>query len=280
MILRETFRLFRSTVWQLIPTVMVASLLLALGYTILLGLHNLIFSSEEIKQGVTLDIYIADDAEESRITELKTMLESNSEVVAVSDKSPEEALEEMSSILGSDLTEVLGYNPLPRSLEVRFSSESANVSYLGQLAADIAARDEVFEVQYAAEWLNNFSDFLVLSERIAITLSALLAVGVLLIFINIQGRIAIERRGSVRTLLLLGASPNVGAVSLHIWSIVMGLLSSGAAIFIVWGLWRIVSEKMLEIVFFERDQIAILILVPVLLAVLSAMIKMIRSRGK
>lgn len=272
MILRETLRLARSVLSETFLVMVIVGLLLTFGYVFLLTTFNLVKAADEYKKEITLEVFLMDGIEREGIERIREYLLEYAEVSDVREKSPDDALAEMSAILGSDLTEVLGYNPLPYSLEVKFVSESYDIDYLNRLSADLALRDEVMEVHFASEWIRNLSRITNIAVMISVGLSAAVAAGVLFVFVGLHRDVTVKRLNVNRGLFLLGMRPrSLGIVNL-IWSAGAGLASGVIGVGATWVLWRLFDRHVLDIPFFDTSKAILLAISPVVLALLSAAI--------
>ncbi len=247
----------------------VVGLLLTFGYVFLLTTFNLVKAADEYKKEITLEVFLVDDIGREGIDRIREYLLEYAEVSDVREKSPDDALSEMSAILGSDLTEVLGYNPLPYSLEVKFVSELYDVDYLNRLSADLALRDEVMEVHFASEWIRNLSRITNIAVMISVGLSAAVAAGVLFVFVGLHRDVTVKRQNVNRGLYLLGMRPrSLQAVNV-IWSVAVGLASGVIGVGATWVLWRLFDHYVLEIPFFDTSKAVLLACSPVVLSLLS-----------
>jgi len=272
MIFREAFRLFKSTLSETLLVLIIIGLLLTFGFVFLLTTFNLVRAADEYRKEVTLEVFLVDGIEREGVDRIKDYLLEYAEVSEVKEKSPDDALAEMSSILGSDLTEVLGYNPLPYSLEVKFISESYDIDYLNRLSADLALRDEVMEVHFASDWIRSLSRITNIAVMISIVLSVAVAAGVLFVFVGLHRDVSIRRRSVNRGLFQLGMRPRALQMVSLIWSACTGLIAGIIGVAMTWILWRLFDRYVLEIPFFDKPQIILLIIAPVFIATLSMII--------
>jgi cell division protein FtsX len=268
-LLCETWRLVRATSLLVILTVIAAGFLLALGDLSVLTAVNIAGVTSELKQESTLEVFLADGVTIDAIESIKGVIGGFDGVIEVSEIGPDQALDEMSSILGSDLIEILGHNPLPHCLEVRFKPESCNVDYLGGIASDLAVQDEVMEVYFAADWLRSLTRASLISTVVAVLVSAMTSAGILFVYANMQ-RYASSRRRAVTTgLLLLGVSPWTLRASRLIWTIVVGFLSGLLGLAISTALWMLFTRHVAAVPFFEPGILVLILVASVLLALAS-----------
>jgi cell division transport system permease protein len=279
MILGEFWRDLKSGVVELLSALIAAGLLFALGDCAVLATMNLAMFSSELKSESALEVFLIDEITESGIDSAVAYVSSLSGVSEVSTKDPEAAMTEMSAILGSDLTDILGFNPLPYSLEVKFEPGSYDAGYLNRISSELALRDEVMEVQYASEWLDNLERLTDTSYVITGVLLALVVISSLFIFVSLHRYISERRRDIVLNLRLLGISPwRLRTISV-MRALIIGIVAGVAGIGITMLLWKLCCEYIVTVPFLTPELIVLVIAVPVVLALISLLISAGRSQS-
>ena len=112
-------RIFRiQTISVYISTTLVLLLLGIMGIT-MVGAHSL---SESVKQNITLSVIINKNTAEKAIIKMKKEVDKLPAIKESRYISKDEALAEEKKALGTDPTELLGYNPFEASLEISLNS--------------------------------------------------------------------------------------------------------------------------------------------------------------
>ncbi len=279
MILGEFWRGLKSGIVELLSALIAAGLLFALGDSAILATITLSSFSSELKSESVLEVFLIDEITQDGIDSAKTYISSLSGVSNMTVKDPEAAMDEMSAILGSDMTDVLGFNPLPFSLEVRFEPGSCDADYLNRISSGIALRDEVMEVQYASEWLDNLEKLTRTTYIITGILLALVIISSLFIFVSLHRHISTRRRDIVRNLRLLGIPPQSLIVISMMRAIFVGIIAGAAGVGITILLWKLCCNYVVTIPFLTTGFTVLAIAAPVLLALISLLISAGRSQS-
>ena len=147
-------RVFKvQTISVYISTTLVLLLLGIMGIMIT-GAQSL---SESVKQNLTLSVIINKNTNEKAILKMQKEIDKLPAVRESKYISKEEALAEEKEALGTDPTELLGYNPFEASLEIKLNSDYSNSDSIAALQKDIEKRSEVKEVAFQKELLDTIN---------------------------------------------------------------------------------------------------------------------------
>lgn len=147
-------RIFRiQTISVYISTTLVLLLLGIMGIT-MVGAHSL---SESVKQNITLSVIINKNTAEKAIIKMKKEVDKLPAIKESRYISKDEALAEEKKALGTDPTELLGYNPFEASLEISLNSEYSNSDSIAVLKEKLEKRAEVKEVAFQKELLDTIN---------------------------------------------------------------------------------------------------------------------------
>ena len=111
MVVSEAFRFIRRQSVDVTLTVLTAALLFALGDLFLLSVANLVTVAGDLRRAVSVEVYLRDKISSTAIDSLKSLIRDREGVSNVLDKSPDSAMREMSFVLGTDLSDIVGRNP-------------------------------------------------------------------------------------------------------------------------------------------------------------------------
>ncbi|MBL7942896.1 MAG: hypothetical protein JNM00_09025 [Flavobacteriales bacterium] len=97
---------------------------------------------------LTVQVYMNRDVEEREVLDLKKQIEGEAFSAEVSYLSPEEAAADFAKELGQDFVDVMGYNPLPASLDIKvdpeFSLDNIETS-IENLKKDARVEDVIYQ---------------------------------------------------------------------------------------------------------------------------------------
>lgn len=207
------FRRSWGTVFGAIATIFLSLFVIGL---FLLGsamLENMVGTVED---RVTIQAFLADDADEDAVLALQRKIEGWDNVESVSYKSKDEALEEyrstMSNHNAADAVAALdGMNPIPASLVIKLTDPQLVEETADKLVIDtdfmaVADGEAASSVQYGRETVEKLFSFTNYLRLGAIVLVGLLTF-VAFVFINNTIRLAITaRRREIAIMRLVGAS--------------------------------------------------------------------------
>jgi cell division protein FtsX len=237
MIFGESVRLFRSTFIASIHAVLAAGLMASLACISVLAALNVIDLTSRFRSETVLEVFLIDGVTEEQVNTLAEDVARIQGATGVDVKSPEQALDEMSGILESDLTEVLGTNPLPYSVLISFNPDSIGVDFLRRTATELADRDEVMEVHFPEDWLADI-DLVTRGSLVAGILVSLLAVaGAVFVFVSVRRYAETRYMSTLRTLLLLGMRPVTARLILLVWGLGIGMAAGIFGLCVVAALW-------------------------------------------
>jgi len=272
MVVSETWRLFKSEFSELLLAVLAAGMLFTMGNVFVLATIDLDAFSTDLKREAVLEVYFEDDVQREQIDSIKTMIASSEGVVAITEKGPDDALDEMSSILGSDLTEVLGFNPLPFSLEVAFVPETHRTSALDSLSTELVKQEAVMEVHFASEWIDNLNRLNRLALVVCVVICAMILLGAAFVFASLQRHIYTKRLQVIHNLVLLGMRKAVVRTSVLLLSGITGALSSIVALAVTFVLWKLAIRYIARFPYFELSTLGLVIVVPIVVAIASSLV--------
>ena len=197
---KATFKI--QTISVYISTTLVLLLLGVMGITIV-GAKSL---SESVKQNLTVSVIIKKNIQEKAILRMQKEVEKFPAVKHSRYISRDQALAEEKEALGTDPTELLGYNPFEASLELTLNPEYSNSDSIARLEEGLMKKDEVKEVAFQKELLDTINNNI---HRAGIMMMALFVMLTLISWslINNLVRLSIySRRFLLHTMKLVGAT--------------------------------------------------------------------------
>lgn len=163
-------------------------------------------TSDHLRENVVMSVYLQENhsagAKDSLALEIKAMTGVKS--VGYIDK--DSAARALEKDLGQDFVSVIGYNPLPRSLEVRMKPEFATREAMQIIKSQILKNVHVMDVEYQETLLDK------INENIRIIGAALFSITIIMLLIAvalIHSNIRLglySRRFLIRSMQLVGAT--------------------------------------------------------------------------
>lgn len=197
---KSTFKV--QTISVYISTTLVLLLLGVMGIT-LVGAKSL---SENVKQNLTVSVIINKNTQEKAILKMKKEVDRLPAVKQSRYISRDEALAEEKIALGTDPTELLGYNPFEASLELTLNPEYSNSDSIAVLEKHLSDRSEVKEVAFQKELLDTINNNI---HRVGIMMLALFVMLTLISWSLISNLVRLSiysKRFLLHTMKLVGAT--------------------------------------------------------------------------
>ena len=181
---------------------------------------------EDVRENVPLRIFLKEDAQQKDVNHLEKYLQQKPSVKKVVYVSKEEGLKSMQEELGLNAEELLGYNPLPNSIDVNFNSDFIQADSLLALKSNLENNVAVREVFYNKILVQDIDKNIRIVGIILLSL-ALLMGAVSIALINNTIRLTLySKRFIIKSMQLVGATQNFIRKPFIIKGFIIGLCSS------------------------------------------------------
>lgn len=199
--------LMRGKATSLAAGVALSSVLFLFALVLLVS-HNVRQIAGEIQLRKGLTVFFADGVTEARANEMAGIFEGFGEVSGVEFVHREQALKQLENDLGGfPVASTLGENPLPHSLIIALTPESAaRAGSLQGLAHEIQAYDDVEEVIYGDEWIETLDANLRLVRLAILVVGGLAALAVAVVLLTTLRLLFVGRKETLRILKVVGAT--------------------------------------------------------------------------
>lgn len=188
-------------------TILVLAIALALPSAFYLFMTNAKAVSQSWDGGVKMALYLEDATTEKQAQDLLTQLNLRPEFEQVTFVSKEDALTEFKDYSGfGDALDYLDSNPMPYTITLEPTSAFSDPEQLEALAQELAGLKQVDQAKLDSDWIKKYNSILDISEQIATFVSAMLALGVLLIVGNTIRLAILNRREEIQVIKLVGAT--------------------------------------------------------------------------
>lgn len=227
---------------RLTGIVSVSMVLFLLGLVVMIGLVG-----RELKVYVQESMIVAaimsPDATDSEVKALDAFLRRQSAVKAMRYISKDEALKEITTELGEDPQEFLGWNPLSPAFELHLKSEvSADREAVGAFLAELNKQELIQRVNYRRDLLDEVNNNIRIITFVMIVVAGLLLLVSFTLVSNTIRLLIYSRRFSIYTMRLVGATPGFIRRPFVVQNLYNGLIASLIAIsLLVWGAFYLVS---------------------------------------
>ena len=204
--------------------------------------------SDYVKENIGFRVYIKEDAPVEDIILLQKRLETSNFIKSSTYISPEEAARELTTELGEDFIDFLGYNPLPPSIDLRVKAGYANVDSLEVIEGWLMQELIVKEVFYQKSLVHLINKNI---RRISIVLlgfSGLLLL-IAMALINNTIRLSVySKRFIIRTMKLVGATRGFISRPFILRGVLQGLYSAIFAIILLATILYFLMQQVPELV--------------------------------
>jgi len=194
---------FRST--SLITIVSISLVLFILGLLALLILDAQKIA-RDVKENADVEVFLSSGAKDADVAKLQKMLDASPYVKSTAYISKDSAAKQLESVDKDDFIGLLGYNPLPASINVHVRAEYANTDSLAAIQANLSTYPQVKEVVYQKTLIKMMNENLKKITFIMLAFSVLLLL-VSLTLINNTIRLTVySKRFLIKTMQLVGAT--------------------------------------------------------------------------
>jgi cell division transport system permease protein len=190
-----------------VMTVFAIALALSMPLALKLVVDNLRLATGNFADAVDLTVYLKADVKLEKAQQLTRTARQKREVAAVRLVPADEGLEEFRRHSGfGEALQALEGNPLPHVINVQPTAPASTPAQMELLKRYFAAWPEVETVQVDNEWVQRFSNILVLFSRLLALGTILLALGVVAIIGNTIRLEIQNRRAEIEVTKLVGGS--------------------------------------------------------------------------
>ncbi|HRE41510.1 MAG TPA: permease-like cell division protein FtsX [Ignavibacteria bacterium] len=206
-----------------ILTITISLLLITLYYTISIESGNII---KNVKDKVEIEFYLVDEISQSGLDSLKEELKRTAGVKSIKHISKDDALKIFEDENGSEMTDILEYNPLPASVRINLYDEYKSKEKIEKISENFVKNPYITEVAYPKKMVeiieSNSSSFLFYN---LIILIVVILASIFLVSNTIRLVISAKRK-NIEIKRLLGATKGLIQTPFLIDGVIQGLLGS------------------------------------------------------
>ncbi len=189
-----------------VSTLSISLVLVVVGVLVFI-LLNARTISDQVKQNIGFSIIVKDHVKEAEIKKMQKILDTQPFVASSVFISKEEAARNFKEELGEDFEQVLGYNPLLPSIEIKLNPVYANNDSLSVIEKSLERYEGIQEVSYQKSLVQYINENV---RKISLILLIAVAALVLISFTLIRNTIHLSvyaQRFLIKTMQLVGAKP-------------------------------------------------------------------------
>ncbi len=209
----------------LTSTISITFVLLLLGVFSLL-LLNVKTLSTYAKESIIISVILKPTAEKPEILNFQKELDNKKYCKETDFVTKERAAEELKISVKEDFTEILGYNPLPESINIKLNAKYSNTDSIAVIEQQLSNNKIVSDVFYFKSLVHQVDNNLKNIGMIVSSLSSLLFL-IAITLINNTIRLEIySKRFSIKTMQLVGATKKFIIKPFLIKSLFHGIITS------------------------------------------------------
>ena len=229
-------KLRASYVTSIISIMLVLYMLGLLGLIILHGRKL----SEYVRENISITVLLKDDISDDIILNFRQRLEKAGYVKTSRYITRDEAAKELTSDLGEDFVQFLGYNPLPPTIDIHLKAEYANTDSIARIEKKLMANKIVKEVVYQKSMIDEVNSNIRKISLVILGFSLILLL-IAIILINNTIRLSVyARRFLIRSMQLVGATESFIRKPFIYRGMLHGLYAGIASVMLLSGtLWMI-----------------------------------------
>ncbi|NTU58122.1 MAG: ABC transporter permease [Chlorobiaceae bacterium] len=200
--------------------------LLGLFGTVSLSFYDLI---QDVRSRVELEVFFSEGMNDSQAETLALKMKSIVGVKEVDYISKSEAASRFSRDFGEDVVGILGVNPLPRSVKLKFKPGYTSPESITQIGKQISQLDYGLDIRYNREYLSGIERNARLFTLITAVVGGVIALGTIVMNAYTVRLAMYARRDMIKTMRLVGATRRFISAPYLIEGAVQGLVSGGLA---------------------------------------------------
>lgn len=219
---------------RITSTLSVSLVLFILGIMAMLGIlaNNL---SVYVRENIGFSIVLKESVKEGEVTRLQAVLEHADYVKAAQYISKEEALKEVMLELGENPEEIIGYNPMQASIEVRLKADYAHPDSIAIIEKNLTQYSYIDNLQFQKDLIQAVNENMTTIGFILFALAMVLMVISYVLISNTIRLTAYSRRFIIYTMKLVGATPGFIRRPFIVSNVVCGIIAAIVAIILLTG---------------------------------------------
>ncbi len=232
---------FRST--SLITIVSISLVLFILGLLALLIIDAQKIT-RDVKETADVEVFLYSGTKDADVAKLQKMLDASDFVKSTAYISKDSAAKQLQSVDKEDFIGLLGYNPLPASINIHVKADFANADSLAAIEQRLSHYPQVKEVVYQKSLIKMMNENLKKITFIMLGFSVLLLL-VSLTLINNTIRLTVySKRFLIKTMQLVGATQPFIRRPFMWKGVRNGLVAAAIALLMIFGVIHMAQSQL------------------------------------
>jgi cell division transport system permease protein len=201
----------------------------------------------DIKNKITLNVFLKDDLPQKEIDSLQSVIESKNYVNSVHFIDKKEAAEDFIKETGEDFRKIIDYNPLPVSFLITLKEDFVKENELTQITNELSKLSGVDEVVYQYKFANSILSFLEKAKKYIIVITTILfLISIYIVYSTIKLVISLKQE-ELETMKLVGAKLSTIKIPVILNGMFIGFLAGLIAL----GVFLAVLKYFNNLMFFQ-----------------------------
>jgi cell division transport system permease protein len=233
---------------QFFGTFILTGFTIALTLGVFGGFLLLQLNLEKLLRGwgdqIQLTAYLAPTIGPAELEALLANLKRYPEIERVHYTTQEQAWRDFQSALGaqSGLLDGLPRNVLPASVDITLRPDFRDHTAMEQLAERLKRQKELTQIDYPQQWVEKLALVIAALQWIKWLVAGALFLAAFFIVTRMVKLAVLARRQEIEVLQLIGATETLIQAPLAIEGLLQGLLGSGGALALLWGVYRLLRD--------------------------------------
>lgn len=203
--------------------------------------------SDYVRENISISVMLNDNVEDDLVQNYLKRLQRTSYVKQAEFISREQAAKALSSELGEDFVQFLGYNPLPASIDLQLRAGYANSDSISRIEKQLMKSNLVKEVMYQKSLIDQVNSNISKISMVIMSFSFILLI-ISIILINNTIKLSIyAKRFLIRSMQLVGATENFIRLPFIKKSIIHGIIAAVIADLLLIGTLYLAQKRIPEI---------------------------------
>ncbi len=200
--------------------------------------------TRDVKENADIEVFLYNNTKDADVAKLQKMLDASDYVKSTAFISKDSAAKQLQSVDKEDFIGLLGYNPLPASINIHVKAEFANSDSLVKIEKKLAHYPQVKEVVYQKSLIKMMNENLKKITFIMLGFSLLLLI-VSLTLINNTIRLTVySKRFLIKTMQLVGATQGFIRRPFMWKGVRNGFLASIIALLMIFGVIHMAQSQL------------------------------------
>jgi cell division transport system permease protein len=267
--IRRASRYQPLSIFGTIVTIFLAMLLPGLFWV---AANNLTAVEQKLKINMTVDVFLQEGVSQADIEKLRSRFLELENITEVIFYSKQDALFKMREAFGQDIIQDLDQNPLPASFSLVVDEAVLDPGAADTLIAILSEMDNVEEVIFARDILNQFSEITASVKRFGIIIAILVIFSGIFISANTV-RVAItDRKEVVEIMQVVGASRDYILTPFVLLGGLLGFTGTTLSGILLWYITIYISRNLVELKFLSLPELTAFVLSGLLLGMLGSIL--------